>query len=244
VNITLIIALLAVGFSNSACGTMIEYPSDPYIEQAPVEVTRLVEEAANRMGFVGAYEVVVPTKAGIQMAPIRQFIGSCPNPITQNLAITINPSWFMNIPYEQQLFLLSTYFVKAQHGESDIYMKMVPWLFVCISLLLALGAFIVLRKTRLNQYKLWVSIVAAIAFAIVCELCVLDAFEAKMLHYYMIRHNVHLREIVIATLGDRDAAIKACQMYDLALKDAIKDGATSLMPHKNTYAEIADALKK
>jgi len=104
------VAILLAVFVHNAHAKVIEALEDYTVSKAPQEIVDITERVANKMGFTDGYEVVIPTKAAIQLNPWNKFVVYTINPITKNPLILINPEWFSGIPSEQQDFTWPLFF--------------------------------------------------------------------------------------------------------------------------------------
>lgn len=221
-----------------------EFAEDPYAAPAPQELVTQVERVAQEMDFTDVYEIAVPKKAGIQINPWNKFIGSGINPQTKQHFIVVNTDWFSNIPQEEQTFSLGRCFMHMKYGVTPFSIKIVWYLYALISILLALLVFLALGYTPLANQKAWIKIVMALAFAIACELAVMDPVHARLERYLQARHSNYIHELVVEKTKDRAAAIRALQYIDASIKNEYKNGEIPFAPFITTFATYAEQLKR
>lgn len=237
-------AIFCAAFAVTAQAKVVDLLEDYSVSKAPQEIIDITERVANKIGFSDAYEVAVPTKAGIQLNPWNKFVSYTINPNSKNLLILINPEWFLKLPAEQQDFLIGRYFVMFQEGQIPLSAKVTGYIFIIISLSLMLGLFFLLSKTRLSAQPTWVRIVIAIALIIAAEKLVLDKIEIKIKQYFIYKHAYITNEMTVQKLGNRDAAIKAFEQFDVDLKTELKNGMFAFAPFEKTFEKYIQEIKK
>lgn len=242
------VLFMASCLATNAQAKMVEYVEDPYAQQAPQEIVALAQEAAEKMDFQKSYEIVVPKKAGLQINPWNQFVSSGTNPQTKNCFILVNPAWFSTLPANQQLFLLERCFMQAEMGLNPLSLKIIPWLFILFSYLLAIGLFWLLGKNaRFSEQTPSVRAVRGlISFGVVmlCYLQFINPLQTKVVNYYSRKHETAIHEAVIQKTGDRQGAIQALEAYDAAIRKSLENGELLFAPFEKLFSGYAAELKK
>jgi len=222
---------------------VIPYKEDPYSQQAPEEIVTLAKQAADLMDFKDGFEVVIPKKAGIELNPWNKFVSYGKNPGTQNPFILINPEWFSKIPHDQQIFLLARCFTVFQGSASTrINLQIVQILYIIFSLLLMLLMYWLLGKSIAFRPKKWVRIIGAIGIVILGELFIFDKIHLYITKYLSSHFDIQVIEKVIEKTGNRDAAIKALQHFDISIKETIQNGESSFVPYKDLFEKYVHEI--
>lgn len=224
---------------------MVEYVEDPYSMQAPHEWVAKVAQVAEKLNFNSNYEVVIPKKAGLQINPWNQFIGSGTNPGTQNLFVVINPEWLASLAEPQQEFLIGRGLMFAAHGGANPWtLRLMRIFFIFMGLIFIFLLFKLLSTTVLAHQNMIVQILAAVLINFVIAYTVTSKIEQKLATYFAQRHDTNINEMVIAKMGDRPAAIAALEAFDTGIKNEIAHGETVLNPFSDMFATQAQALQQ
>jgi hypothetical protein len=228
--------------NNYICPKQVEYTEDVYSVQAPQELVSLAQKAADLMEFKGSYEVISPKKPALQINPWNKFVGYGINPQTKNSFIVINPQWFSNIPEDQKLFLLSRNFLTLKLGTIPVSMKIAPFIFSFIGILLMFVLFWLLGRTKLVSQKL---IRALIAFATVAtlNLIFINPLAIKLNRYLGARYDMQINEMAVQKTQNKDAAIKALEYFDGSIKKELAGGETFWEPNVKLFENYANELK-
>ena len=239
-----LIALFCAAFAITAQAKVVELLEDYSVSKAPQEMVDITERVANKIGFTDAYEVAIPTKAGIQLNPWNKFVAHTINPTSKNLLILINPTWFSQLPAEQQDYLIGRYFVMFQEGQMPLSANVTGYVFIIISLSLMFGLFFLLNKTRLSAQPIWLRVIITIVVIIAAEKLVLDKIELNIKRHFIDQHTYAINEMAVQKLGDRDAAIKAFERFDADMKAELKNGMLVFAPFEKTFEKYIKELKK
>lgn len=240
---TLLISMLTI---QNASASRVEYTlEDAYTQQAPEEINSVVDNAANLMNFTQYYEVIIPKKAGVQINPWNQFVAHTTNPMTKNHIALINPEFFATLSNAEQTFLAARVVAQAQEGTAPWSMKVIPWIWVLLTWLVAAMIFIFMTKqTRLAQYPWWGRAILVWAIVVICNMTFGMKLQTQWLKYVGMKHDTYINELVIAKTGNREAAINAMEKIDATIKTNIKNGESFFKPHEDLFARAAQALKK
>ncbi len=228
---------------SSVQAKMVEHPENAYSVQASQDLVALAQKAATIVDFDTYYEIGMPTKAGIAINPLSNFVVYGINPLTKNPFIIANPEWLAKMPEEQQLFFFARNFLTFKEGK-PLLMKVVPYLYILFSILLSIFLFFALGKTPLKNQRIWVRVLLVIALMMASELLITDRLEAAMLRYLGKRFDINILELVVQKTKDRDAAVKALEFYDSSIQDEAHNDEKFWAPYKNLFAEYAQELKK
>jgi hypothetical protein len=235
--------VLCLFISGSLYSKTIEYIEDPYAMQAAPEMVALAEKVAAMVDFKDGYEVVAPKKAGIQMNPWNTFTGYGINPTTKNPFIVINSEWLTKMPDDQQSFILARNFSLLRYGAASTVMKLVPFIFMLIGIMLIILLVWLLGKTPLSKQKRWIRILAAFGIVLVLDTTLFDMLAAKINVSLKAKHNAIINERIIQKTG-RDAAIKAFEYFDASIKKEIAGGEIFFAPYEHAFGNAAQSLKK
>lgn len=237
--------LIAVGisFTNCAKAKIAHYQEDVYLANAPQEINELVEKAAELTQFTGTYEVVIPKKAALAINPWNKFLSGGINPATKNPIIIANPSWLLALDKDQQLFLVSRWFLSFKHGMLPNNIKAISFAFLAISILLIIFLFIVLGKTKLAKYNKGVRLLIACVLVSLNNVFFMSPLTSHLSHYLAIQHDHTINQMTLKLTGNKDAAIKALEFLDTSIKNELKDGETFFEPHQNLFAGYAHNLQ-
>lgn len=221
---------------------VVEYVENAYAQQASQEIIDKAEQVAQLLNFTTAYEVIVPKKAGLQINPWTKFIGSGINPQTKNPFIFVNPILFSTLPQEQQTFLLVRSFIMLK--ESRQFLHIIPYLFIVLTFLLGFLILWGLKKTELAKQKLWVRILLTFSILTVGNLLLFNKLQAKLIHYCARQYDYTINRLALEKTLDKDAAIKALESLDTAIKNELKNGDTFWAPYATMFENYAKQLQK
>ncbi len=238
-NCALIFCML---ISYNAPSKTIDFIEDGYLMPASPEIIALAENAAKLFDFEQAYEVAAPKKAGLQINPWNKFIAAGINPQTKNPFFIINEEWFKTLSPDQQTFLLGRNFLMLKNGVQPLSVKVIPFLFIFLTIGLMLLLYWLLGKTNCIQNK-WVR--AAIAYAIVfaSNLAFLNALQTKAIQYFGAKHDMHIIQMTIEKTQNKEAAIQALSSIDTTIKDDFKNGEQFWAPFASLFENYANELK-
>lgn len=222
---------------------MVEHPENAYSVQASQDIVALAQKAATIVDFDPYYEIGMPTKAGIAINPLSNFVVYGTSPLTKNSFIIVNPEWLAKMPEEQQLFFFVRNFLTFKEGR-PLSMKVVPYLYILFSILLSIFLFFVLGKTVLKNQKIWIRVLVVFGFLAASELLITDKLEVATLRYLGKRFDISILEQVVQRTHNRDAAIKALEFYDASIQKEVPNDEKFWAPYKNLFAEYAQELKK
>ncbi len=228
---------------NSIQATMVEFTQDVSAMQAPQEIIIVAQKAAELVNFVADYEIAVPTVMGIEMNPLNKFTWVTTNQLTKRPLIIVNPDWFGKMPKEQQIFLLARNFLVFKEGKT-LLMQVLPYLYILLSLLLVFLFFWLLGKTPLKNQKTWVRVLLALLLAGACEPLFLDKLYADLLRHLGRRYDVHILKSVVEKTKDKDAAIKALELFDDSINAELKIEEKFWTPYKGLFGLYAQELKR
>jgi len=79
---------------------------------------------------------------------------------------------------------------------------------------------------------------------IAAEKLFLDRLDAKIQRYFIDNHGYAINEMAVQKLGDRNAALKALERFDMAIKAELKNGAREFALHEKTFEKYIQELKK
>jgi len=99
---------------------MVEYIENIYLNQAPEDITKFVNEVAQQQNFDENYEVASPKKAGLQINPWNRMVASVRNPATGNIAFVINPDWFSKFNKDEKTYMISRAYITAKSGNTSL----------------------------------------------------------------------------------------------------------------------------
>lgn len=221
---------------------MVEFAENTYAMQAPTELIALAHKAAERIGFTDAYEIAVPKKAGL--TGWNRFAVGGSNTQTKNAYVLVNPSWFNQIPEEQQIFLLARAMLFHTHGIASPYSTYITILAIFFSLLSIISLFWLLGKTPLITYNPAFRLILAYLITIGLEKLITQPLLSKVQAYAGLQHDIFVSRLTAEKLGDRDAAIKALERYDASIKEAVSNGEALFKPFEHTFAQIIAGLQK
>lgn len=239
-----ILPFITVGLLNTIVHTKVaEFIGSPYAQQAPQELIELTETVAHSWDFEKPYEVIIPTKAGIQVNPWNLFTYIDVDPLTKNPYILINQEWFLQLPQDQQTFLLERNFARIIHGALPQSFKYVPYIFALISLIIIVILSFIFRATVLKNQTIVIAVFAAIGITLVLELTVLEKMRTKVNHMLGVRYDKYIHELVIAKTNNRQAAIDAFEAIDEKISEEIANGQSFFVPYASIFKAYAEQLK-
>lgn len=236
--------ILGLLVGNALHAKVVEYVQDPYAMNAPADIVAMTEGAAHTMHFDKSYEVVVPTKAGMQINPWNKFIASGVNNQTGNFFIIMNPAWFSLLPLDQQQFLLARVFASFELGNVSFAMKAVPYIFLLFFMALMFCViFTIVRRPLSRKKKLLAIVIAWIAVALF-NATLQSRLQPFVVHYFGLLHDNKINELALQRTGNRDAAVQALASFDAAIKEDLKDGNTFWKPFETVFEHQAKQLRK
>ncbi len=235
---------MLAAFASFAQAKNVEFAS-MYYNQASPELVALVDEVAQEIGYEGNYELVEPNKVGLQFNPWQSMIVAYLNPQTQNNLISINPAWFNGLSKDEQKFLVARYITKLQNtGGLLTVITLIPFFFIFLFYLLAVGLFKLINRTRFKSQKLWKKIVALWLLLVLMNLFVVPKLQTAAINYTIFKYESNIDQQVLAKLPNKPAAIHALQAIDASIKAGIADGQNVFKSHENTFADLAKVLEK
>ena len=104
--------------------------------------------------------------------------------------------------------------MRLKHGIQPVSVKVIPYIYLLLNLLLTIGLFMVLRKTILASKKIWLSALSAILIIVTCELLFMDNLEVKLLSHLTMQHDIENTKLAATKTGNRTAAIQALEKLD------------------------------
>ncbi|MCK5633213.1 hypothetical protein KAH94_05655 [bacterium] len=238
------IILFSIFFVNNFNATIEEFLENPYLIQAPKKIENITKRVAKIMNFNDTYEVTVPKKAGIKINPWNKFVTQGINPQTQNHLLIINPEWFLNIPNEQQDFLLGRYFVIFKLGFIPLSIKILPFFFSFFSIFFIIFLFWSLGKTKIKNYSKWIRFFIAFGISTACNFIFIHKIQIKTLKYFAHKHDLKINRMTLEKTLNKDAAIKALKQLDSSIKKEFKIGETFWKPYTSLFQNHADELKR
>jgi hypothetical protein len=235
--------LLVLGFQ--AFPNVVEYLEDAYLLNVSQELVQKAEKVAQLIDYDKKFELVTPTKAGIQINPANNFIAQGINPGTHNDLIIVNQFWFSSLPDNQQTFLLGRSFETFKQGGSNPFsLKLINFIYGLISILLLIAFFLLLGFIgKLKNQKLLRALVA-LGFVIILESFVMDSLHVKVHRYFALKHDMHIIETVIEKTGDRQAALEALQNFTAGIKAQLDKGEVFWKPYEHTFESYIKALQE
>ncbi len=220
------------------------FVEDAYLLPAPQELVDRAELIAQEMDFMEEYEIIVPKKSGMHVNPWNKFISAGINPLTGRAIMIVNPDWFNKLPHDEQTFLLAQNFMRMREGMTPLHIKILPYLYGFISILMMIFLFIALGYTALLTKPTWMRVVMAIVFIIVCETLFMDKMHAQLQAYLSKRFSTRINELVIEKTGNRDAAIHALESLNVGINEELNNGTLFFAPYANLFAEYAQVLQR
>ena len=238
------LSIIILFFSLGLEAKMVEIVDSGYMQQAPELIVNIVEEVAQLMDYNKPFEVIVPKKPGIAINPVNKFIAKGINPQTKNPMIIINPEWFLQVPKEQQQFLLGRAFVMFQNGTLPLSIKIAPYIFSLYSFLLLFFLFRILGWTRLVTYKKWVRILVAFIILAAINGLIVGNVYWKIIQFLGRAYEYKINEMVVAKTQNRNAGIQALELMNQAFNNEIKDNESFFKQYENIFGNYAAQLKK
>lgn len=234
-----------VCLSGYACANVVEYLEDAYLLNASQELVQKVEKVAQLMDYDKKFELVTPTKAGIQINPANNFISHGINPGTHNDLIIVNESWFSNLSDNQQTFLLGRSFETFKQGGSNPFsLKLLNIIYGIISILLIIVFFLLLGLIdRLKNQKIVRGFVA-FGLVVMLESFVMDSLHAKAYRYFALKRDVRIIETVVEKTGDRQAAVQALRNFTEEIKVQLDKGELFWKPYEHIFESYITALQE
>lgn len=243
-NLFLVVGISCIGSISYAKSVDYLY-EDAYSLEAPIEVRKLADEAAERIGFEQPFEVVAPKKPGIQINPLNKFIAVARNQLSQNIFLMINPEWFATLTKDEQLFLISRSLMQSvPQGILFYIIKYLPYLFALCGILILFLLYVLFRKTIFSSKKWWVSLLSAVIVSNILSLFLINPIlQPKVTMLLGKRFDRQCLHFVVEKLGKKDAAIHALEKYDAGIQAEFDNGATVLAPYVGLFKSYADELR-
>lgn len=217
------------------------YTEDAYSCQAAPELVALVEQSATLIDFQVPYEVISPKKAGIEINPNNKFIAPGTNPTTKNSFLIINPDWFLKLSPAQQQFTIARNLMRLKLGLIPTSAKVMPYLFILLSILLAILCSIVLRKTILAGKPRWMSILITWLIIASCNLLFINNLQIKLLRHVLKQHDFNTIKLTIEKTDNRAAAIEALEKLN---NDINAEAQTNLAFWQNQLGALDTCIKE
>ena len=239
-----IIALIVLISVPSMYAKTVGYFEDVYAMQAPASLVAKAEKVAELVDFTADYELVVPKKAGVQVNPWNKFVAFGINPQTQNPFMVINEQWFSTMPEDQQEFFLARNLLILKHGTTPLTVKITPFLFSLLLMVLYLLFYWGLGHTPLATQKRWKKMVMVMCIGAICNLTFLNALQLKCIRYLSARYDQHINAMVVQKTNNKEAAIKALEYAQETITNELKNGESFWKPYATSFADYAQDLKK
>ena len=241
VNIFLI---LATCFISSFAATVVEYPEDGYLLQANKELVEKANSAAEKMGYVGQYQIMSPKKSGMEINPYNKFISSGKNPVNNLNIIIVNPDWFNTLTAEQQDAFLAIIFNKFVHGESSAA-KYVLILYAILTWVVIFGLFFLLKRFSFIPAKKWKRFLIAFIPVVIFNLMFAAKIQNAIVAHFNMKHSLFVYEDAISKGLNRDLIVSTFTAYDNAVKADINSGNTFFNDYEKLLAaQIENVAKK
>lgn len=207
----LLLSLSLLALCQPAFSQPVPYAEDAYCCQAAPELVTLVEQAAILIDFQAPYEVISPKKAGLEINPNNKFMVCGINPSTKNSFLIINPDWFFKLSPAEQQFNIARNLMRVKVGIFPTSATVIPYLFILLSILLAVLCSIVLRRTILVGKPSWMSILATMLIVVSCNLLFINNLQLKLINHVSRQHDINIIKLTVEKTGDRAAAITALE---------------------------------
>lgn len=245
-NVKKIICIFAVLFSGLVTAKSVEYAyEDAYLKQAPAEIVQIADRAAEVVGFDQPFSVTMPTKAGMQINPINGFFAYGLHPLSQHVFFIINPEWFATLSSDEQIFLLGRGFMSTIPGFLYYLIKVLPYLFVLFSVMLALVLYWLMRFTPLAYKKWWLKALVVYVLLIVINLSLVRPFiQPNISSLLALKFDMNVIQNVIAKTGNKEAALQAFEKYNAGIQQEFDNGQLALQPYVGLFKKYADALNQ
>jgi hypothetical protein len=111
-------------------------------------------------------------------------------------------------------------------------------------MMLVLLFFWLLGKTKLAMYHKWVRALIAWCIMMFFNVIFTEKLSLQLSQYLAFRHNSYITKMVVHKTGDKDAAIKALELFDAAVKHELENGELVFAPYYTTFENQAKELKK
>lgn len=228
------------------------YQDDIYLHQASAELVQFVETVAQEIEYSGDYELMEPKKAGLIINPCNRMISCALNPQTKNNFIIVNNDWFGQLSRDEQKFLIARCLLKFEHGYLPKLIKPLPGIgldvlkiiILALFCLIIMSLFWLINRTTLRSKSRWIKWAVVLFVALILDSTVLSWVHQKAIDYLCAQYNHEMNQIVLAKLPNKQAAIRALECVDVVIKEGIKNGEIIFKPHENTYAKLAEELRK
>lgn len=235
---------LALLFCCQSNTKVVEYFEDAYTQQAPQELVAQVEHIAQKIGFDKDYQIVVPKKPGLQINPLNKLLTYGINPQNKTPFVLINPEWFATLTKDQQTFLIGRSLLTLQHSNWMLPVKLLPWVWIITTLLLALLLFFAIKRTRFGSKPVWMRILAIYLLFAVANFAFLTALYNKVHVMLGRRFDKQMAQLALEKTGqDRQVAVSTYQAMDDFVKKELAAGDTFWKPFENTFSDIIERLK-
>lgn len=224
--------------------SMIQYPEDAYLMQAPQEIVDAAHNVAQLMNFEDQYYVIAPKKPALEINPWNTFIAHGLHPESKTPLIVINPEWFAALPQDQQTFLLGRCFVGFQQDIIPQSVTLLPYFWMLFVTIIATLMILGINQSRFGKEKIWVRLIMAYAFLVVCNLTFLNRMQQSISHYLLRSHDHYIHTCVIEKTGNKEAAVKAFEHYDQSMQQEAAKGDPFWQPFENLFADYAQKIKE
>ncbi len=238
IGLCLILTSMTIGLQ----AKNIEY-GDPSCQTANPQLIDLVEKVAQEIGHTDDYELVEPTSLGLLMNPYNRMMFSVVNPGTGNDLILINFEWLNGLDLAAQKFLISRNFAKLQFSKRWTLVRMWPYLFILINILLVLVIFLIFTRTLFKHKSIFINAIFCFAFVYGLEVLILNKLNLKIAKYLEFRQSVRLNDLTIDKFSTKKAAIEAFTYCDQTIKTGIANGHSLYKNNENTYSDLIAKLK-
>lgn len=221
----------------------VPFTEEAYALPAPQEMVDFIESIAQSIGFTELYEVAIPKKSGIQINPWNKFIGSGIHPVTKRPFFIINPEWFNALSADEQAFFITQHFMRLHEGILPLSLKILPYLYILLSILLIMGMFIGFGYTPLRTRSKWLRLMIAVLFAGLCEPAFLNRLYAKLQESLLKTHRLRIDELALEKTQNKDAAIRALNHLNACVNQELNNGELFFAPYATLFAEEAESLQ-
>ena len=240
VNIFLI---LATYFVTSFAATVVEYPEDGYLLQANKELVEKANSAADKMGYMGQYQIMFSKKSGMEINPYNKFISSGKNPVNNLNFIIVNPDWFNTLTAEQQNAFLAIIFNKFVHGASSVA-KYALILYVLLTWAIIFGLFFLLKRFSFIPAKKWKRFLIAFMPIVIFNWMFAAKIQNAVVAHFNMKHSEFVYGDAISKGLNRDLIVSTLTAYDNALKDDIKTGSAFFNDYEKLVAAQIEGIAK
>lgn len=236
--------VLGLCVASSSFAKVADFTANQYAVQAPAELITLTEQVAEHVHFEQLYEVVVPTKAGLQVNPWNQFLSYGIDPQTTYPYILINPAWLLSLPENQQHFLLARAFATFELGTMSFAMKAAPYLFLLFFMLLMFSVIFIIARRPLPRKKKILAIVIAWVVVALVNATLQSKVQPMVVRYLGSLHDKKINELAVQKTGNKDAALQALESYDNAIQEDLKNGNTFWQQFEHVFKDQLAQLRQ